>query len=137
MHYSIRIKRSAARELDRVPKTDRQPILHTIDRLAEQPLAGSALKGELRGLRRVRVGNYRVVYELLNTMRSSYSSCVSAIDRTLRTVIDIDLPTARRYDPLSTVFRACRVARLFPSLSLPSMTLTTSAPAGEPVPEHC
>ena len=61
MHYSIRIKRSAARELDRVPKTDRQRILHTIDRLAEQPLAGSALKGDLRGLRRVRVGNYRVV----------------------------------------------------------------------------
>ena len=30
------------------------------------PLAGSALKGDLRGLRRVRVGNYRVVYEVLN-----------------------------------------------------------------------
>ncbi len=66
MHYSIRIKRSAARELDRVPKTDRQRILPAIDRLAEQPLAGSALKGDLRGLRRVRVGNYRIVYEVLD-----------------------------------------------------------------------
>ena len=66
MHYSIRIKRSAARELDRVPKTDRQRILHAIDRLAEQPLAGSALKGDLRGLRRMRVGNYRIVYEVLD-----------------------------------------------------------------------
>ena len=66
MHYSIRIKRSAARELDRVPKIDRQQILHAVDRLAKQPLAGSALKGDLRGLRRVRVGNYRIVYEVLD-----------------------------------------------------------------------
>ena len=65
MHYSIRIKRSAARELDRVPEPDRQRLVHAIDGLAEQPLAGSALKGDLRGLRRVRVGNYRIVYEVL------------------------------------------------------------------------
>ena len=65
MHYSIRVKRSAARELARVPEPDRQRIVHAIDRLAEHPRAGSALKGEFRGLRRVRVGNYRVVYEVL------------------------------------------------------------------------
>ncbi len=53
MHYSIRIKRSAARDLDRVPEPDRQRIVRAIDGLAEQPLAGSALKGEHRGLRRV------------------------------------------------------------------------------------
>ena len=35
-----------------------------IDRLAENPFAGSALKGELRGLRRIRVGDYRVLYEV-------------------------------------------------------------------------
>ena len=66
MHYSIRIKRSAARELDRVREPDRQRLVHAIDGLAEQPLAGSALKGDLRGLRRVRVGNYRIVYEVLD-----------------------------------------------------------------------
>ena len=33
--------------------------------MAEHPLAGSALKGDLRGLRRMRVGDYRVVYEVL------------------------------------------------------------------------
>ena len=33
---------------------------------AAQPLAGSALKGGLRGLRRLRVGDYRIVYELLD-----------------------------------------------------------------------
>ena len=40
--------------------------MHTIDRLGDNPLAGSPLKGDLRGLRRVRVGDYRVVYEVLD-----------------------------------------------------------------------
>ena len=66
MSYSIRIKRSAARELSRIPRHDRVRIVRAIDRLGEEPLAGSALKGELRGLRRIRVGHYRVVYEVLD-----------------------------------------------------------------------
>ena len=65
MSYSLRIKRSASRELARAPRSDRRRIVHAIDGLAEHPLAGSALKGELRGLRRLRVGDYRIVYEVL------------------------------------------------------------------------
>ena len=34
------------------------------DRLADEPHAGSALKGEFAGLRRIRVGDYRVIYEV-------------------------------------------------------------------------
>ena len=64
MNFSIRIKRSAARELERVAKADRARIIEAIDRLAEHPLMGNALKGELRGLRRLRVDDYRVVYEV-------------------------------------------------------------------------
>lgn len=64
--YSIRLKRSAAKELSRLPQEARLLVIRAIDRLAVQPLAGSSLKGGLRGLRRIRVGNYRVVYELLN-----------------------------------------------------------------------
>ena len=66
MGYSTRIKRSAARELARVPRRDRERIVHAIDRLGDNPLAGRPLKGDLRGLRRVRVGDYRVVYEVLD-----------------------------------------------------------------------
>ena len=66
VNYSIRIKRSAAKELARIPRKDRIRVVRSIDRLSEQPLAGSALKGELRGLRRIRVGQYRVVYEVLD-----------------------------------------------------------------------
>lgn len=64
MTYSIRIKGSAARELARIAKPDRLRIVAAIDRLADNPFLGDALKGELRGLRRIRVGNYRVLYEI-------------------------------------------------------------------------
>ena len=64
MSFSIRIKESAAKELRRVAGPDRARIVAAIDRLAENPHLGAALKGDLRGLRRIRVGDYRVVYEI-------------------------------------------------------------------------
>lgn len=38
-------------------------MVDAIDLLCDTPAAGSALKGEFEGLRRLRVGQYRVVYE--------------------------------------------------------------------------
>ena len=64
MSFSIRIKESAAGELRGVAKQDRARIVAAIDRLAKTPHLGTALKGALRGLRRLRVGDYRVVYEV-------------------------------------------------------------------------
>ena len=64
MRYAIRIKESAARELQRIERSDRERLIAAIDRLAENPFAGNALKGELRGLRRIRVGDYRLIYEV-------------------------------------------------------------------------
>ena len=64
MIFSIRIKASAAKELKRVVKPDRTRIVSAIDRLAENPFLGDALKGDMRGLRRLRVGDYRVLYEV-------------------------------------------------------------------------
>ena len=64
MNYSVRIKDSAAKELARLPKDVRERLISAVDSLAESPLAGSALKGGLLGLRRLRVGDYRIVYEV-------------------------------------------------------------------------
>lgn len=64
MAYSVRIKRSAVKALSRIPKQDRVRIVDAIDGLADHPHAGSSLKGGLRGLRRIRVDGYRVVYEV-------------------------------------------------------------------------
>ena len=61
--YSIRIKGSARRELAQLPRETRQRVIAA---LGEQPLAGSPLKGGLRGLRRRRVGDHRILYELLD-----------------------------------------------------------------------
>ncbi|MES1240204.1 MAG: type II toxin-antitoxin system RelE/ParE family toxin [Acidobacteriota bacterium] len=64
--YSVSIKASAAKSLSRIPKPDRQRLVEAIDRLSEEPLAGGVLKGEFSGLRRLRVGVYRVVYEVVH-----------------------------------------------------------------------
>ena len=64
MSYSVRIKRSAAKELARIPRSERLRLVEAINGLSKRPLMGSVLKGNLRGLRRVRVGDYRIVYEV-------------------------------------------------------------------------
>ncbi len=64
MSFSIRIKESAARELRRIARPDRTRLAAAIDRLAETPYLGAALKGDLRGLRRLRAGDWRVLYEV-------------------------------------------------------------------------
>ena len=65
MSYSLQIKRTAARELAAIPQAVRTRIVGSIDSLREQPLAGIPLKGRLRRLRRLRVGDYRILYQLL------------------------------------------------------------------------
>lgn len=66
MSYSIRIKGSAARALRRLGAAERVRVVAAIDRLAEEPFAGGLLKGEFSGLRRLRVGSYRIVYEAIH-----------------------------------------------------------------------
>lgn len=64
MRYRILIKRSAAKALEKIDRQDRERLTRAIDRLAEEPHAGGVLKGEFAGLRRIRVGAYRIVYEV-------------------------------------------------------------------------
>ena len=65
MTYSLRIKASAAKALRRIARADRMRLIEAIDRLRDEPTAGSALKGEFAGLRRLRVGSYRIIYEVM------------------------------------------------------------------------
>ena len=64
MNWSVRIKRSALKDLSRITKSERLRLVAAIDELAQNPYRGSALKGELTGLRRIRIGSYRVIYEI-------------------------------------------------------------------------
>ena len=63
--YAVVLRKSAGRELSKLPKSDQQRIAREIDGLARHPpphgvqkLAGS---GELY---RVRIGDYRVIYTI-------------------------------------------------------------------------
>ena len=62
--YSLKIKKSAFKELQSLDNQERTRIVSAIDQLTENPHIGKLLKGELTGLRRIRSGNYRVIYEI-------------------------------------------------------------------------
>lgn len=66
MIYSVSIKQSALKSLRNIAHEDRLRIIETIDQLKTNPAAGGVLKGEYSGLRRIRIGSYRVVYEVHN-----------------------------------------------------------------------
>lgn len=59
---SIRWDRRAVKEARALPKRDRQRVFEAVSRLAREPLLGRPLSGEWKGLRRLRVGVYRVIY---------------------------------------------------------------------------
>ena len=64
MPYSLKIKQSALKEIQRLDKPDQKRLIETIDKIADNPHIGKLLKGEFSGLRRIRVGSYRVIYEI-------------------------------------------------------------------------
>ena len=66
MAYEIVYKRSVARDLKKLSKAEARRLLHRIEgQLSKRPAAGPLLKGRFAGLRRCRVGDYRVIYALL------------------------------------------------------------------------
>ena len=64
--YTISIKQSAVKALSKIASAQRLRLIEAIDKLKTNPNAGSVLKGEFSGLRRIRIGDYRIVYEVQN-----------------------------------------------------------------------
>lgn len=62
--YSLRIKESAKKEIVALPRSDRERVIAAIDGLRADPQQGTQLKGSATGLRRIRVGRYRVIFEV-------------------------------------------------------------------------
>jgi len=52
------------KDVGEVRKDDRRRIVDAIEKLVADPLKGRPLKGRWKGLRRIRVGLYRVIYVL-------------------------------------------------------------------------
>lgn len=64
--YSVRIKRSAAKELEATPLKDRRRIVTRIERLADDPRPPGSEKLSGEEKYRVRQGNYRIAYEIID-----------------------------------------------------------------------
>lgn len=60
--YSIEIKRSAAKEIERLPNKDLKAVLKKIDLLAENPRPKGCKKLSNEEKYRIRIGDYRVLY---------------------------------------------------------------------------
>jgi len=62
--WSIKWDSRAIKEVAEIPEADRKRIVDAVERLAADPLRGKPLKGRWEGLRRIRVGVYRIIYAL-------------------------------------------------------------------------
>jgi len=61
--YNISYKRSVARDLKVLSQTNRKRIISRLEKsLGNDPLSQQILKGPFAGLRRLRVGDHRVIY---------------------------------------------------------------------------
>ncbi len=65
MTYRIEFKKAAAKSLKRIPKADQKRIAEKIDSLSENLPAQeiTKMKGD-NPFHKIRVGNYRIVYEI-------------------------------------------------------------------------
>lgn len=66
MAYSVVYKKSVHRDLKRLSKPEAKRILDLIEtELIKRPGSNPVLKGQFGGLRKYRIGDYRVIYALL------------------------------------------------------------------------
>jgi len=67
MSYSIELSQEAASDIDFLSKADRrlfERIINKIESLQENPRGGKPLVGNHKGEFSLRVGSYRIVYEI-------------------------------------------------------------------------
>ncbi len=66
MTYKIKFKKSVYKDLSKVPSEEAKTILNKMDMLlSEKPTILPALKGKFKGMRRMRVGSYRIIYVII------------------------------------------------------------------------
>ena len=70
MPYNIQIHDRAVKSLKRIPEPHKTQVKEAIDRLAQfSPAMGNikALQGGYKGLYRLRSGDYRILFDVVNT----------------------------------------------------------------------
>ena len=68
MAYNVVYKKSLHRDLKRLSRPEAKRILDLIDtELIRKPESNPVLKGKFAGLRKYRIGDYRVIYALIGS----------------------------------------------------------------------
>ena len=68
MAYNVVYKKSIHRDLKKLSKAEGSRILDQIEHeLTKKPESYPVLKGQFAGLRKYRIGDYRVIYTLVGT----------------------------------------------------------------------
>lgn len=66
MPYNIVYKKSVHRDLKKIKKTEASKIIDQLEKdLSNKPDSYPVLKGQFAGLRKYRVGDYRVIYAII------------------------------------------------------------------------
>jgi mRNA interferase RelE/StbE len=66
--YNVVYKKSVHRDLQKLSKGEVRRVLNEIEHgLTKNPESNPILKGQFAGLRKFRIGDYRVIYALLRT----------------------------------------------------------------------
>ena len=66
MAYNIVYKKSVQRDLKKLPKAEAHRVLNQVEEeLSKNAETYPALKGQFAGLRKYRIGDYRIIYAIL------------------------------------------------------------------------
>ncbi|MGB8852793.1 MAG: type II toxin-antitoxin system RelE/ParE family toxin [Pirellulales bacterium] len=70
MNYAIEILRSARKQLERIASEHQERVLIALEGLAETPRPEGCTKLTSRNAWRIRIGDYRVVYEIDDDLKN-------------------------------------------------------------------
>lgn len=64
--YKIILTKPAFKNLKKIDLHYQQAIKKSLNKLAENPLVGQPLKGKLKGLWKLKISRYRIIYSIKN-----------------------------------------------------------------------
>ncbi len=65
MRHAVLIAPRAKKQIDKLPPGIKIKIANAVKELSYDPSLGKALKAQLKGLYSYRVGNYRIIYDII------------------------------------------------------------------------
>ncbi len=77
MTYEITVLRTVVKNVERLPKEVQDRVVQAITELAETPRPAGSKKLSARDALRIRVGDYRIIYELNDAAKTIHVVVVS------------------------------------------------------------